>query len=51
MLAVVDAARPPLRLPLGESALNRIRGKLKALTQELDAWQELGLATSFPPGT
>jgi len=51
MLAVVDAARPPLRLPLGESALNRIRGKLKALTEELDAWQELGLATSFPPGT
>ena len=51
MIEVVESAHPPLRLPLGEGALNRIRGKLKALTEELAAWEQLTLATSFPPGT
>ena len=50
MIVVVDAEHPPLRLPLGEGALNRIRGKLKALTEELAAWERLTLDTSYPPG-
>lgn len=50
MIEVVRSERPPLRLPLGEGALNRIRGKLQALSDELAAWERLTLDTSYPPG-
>ena len=50
MIQVVESARPPLRLPLGEGALGRIRAKIQALSTELDAWEKVTLATSFPPG-
>jgi len=51
MIRVVEAAQAPLRLPLGEAALNRIRGKLQAMTQELAAWEAVSLDTSFPAAT
>lgn len=51
MIKVVESAKPPLRLPLGEVALGRIRGKLKSMTAELDAWEAVSLATSFPAGS
>jgi len=51
MIRLVEAAQAPLRLPLGEAALNRIRGKLKAMTQELAAWEAVSLDTSFPAGS
>jgi NAD(P)-dependent dehydrogenase (short-subunit alcohol dehydrogenase family) len=47
MIAVIESAEPPLRLPLGEIALGRMRGKLKAVAAELDAWEKVALATSF----
>jgi short-subunit dehydrogenase len=47
MIAVVDSKNPPLRLPLGEMALGRIRNKLKSVAAELDAWESVSLATSF----
>jgi NAD(P)-dependent dehydrogenase (short-subunit alcohol dehydrogenase family) len=51
MIRVVEAEQPPLRLPLGEFALNRIRGKLKAMNQELASWETVSLDTAFPPGS
>ncbi|HZR37492.1 MAG TPA: oxidoreductase [Nevskia sp.] len=50
MIRVVESERPPLRLPLGEAALNRIRGKLQAVGEELAAWEAVSLGTSFAPG-
>ncbi|GAC1629106.1 MAG: oxidoreductase [Nevskia sp.] len=47
MMAVVDSESPPLRLPLGEIALGRIRAKLAAMTEELAAWEAVSLATAF----
>ena len=50
MIAVVNAEKPPLRLPLGAMAVNRIRGKLAAQAAELEAWQALALGADFPAG-
>lgn len=47
MLAVVGSPEPPLRLPLGALAVARVRQKLAATSDELDAWEQVGLATSF----
>jgi NAD(P)-dependent dehydrogenase (short-subunit alcohol dehydrogenase family) len=51
MILVVESDKPPLRLPLGEMAVARIRQKLAAMTAELDQWQAVALETSFPAGT
>jgi len=50
MIRVVDSDKPPLRLPLGEVALKRILGKLQSMSEELQTWEDVTLATSFPPG-
>jgi NAD(P)-dependent dehydrogenase (short-subunit alcohol dehydrogenase family) len=44
IIAAVDAEEPPLRLPLGEEAMNAIREKLEAQQRELDAWGDLGVS-------
>lgn len=50
MIKIVEAEHPPLRLPLGDVALARIRGKLRTTSAELDTWEHVALDTSFPPG-
>jgi NAD(P)-dependent dehydrogenase (short-subunit alcohol dehydrogenase family) len=35
---------PPRHLPLGEDAVNRIRGKLERLSREITEWQDLALS-------
>ncbi len=47
MIRVVESAKPPLRLPLGDIAVARIRAKLASMTQELADWEKVALATSF----
>jgi NAD(P)-dependent dehydrogenase (short-subunit alcohol dehydrogenase family) len=47
MIAAVDAAEPPLRLPLGDICVQAIRKKMTAQTAEIDRWLEISLATSF----
>ena len=47
MISVVESAKPPLRLPLGDIAIGRIRAKLASMTQELADWEKVALATSF----
>ncbi|MBS0532842.1 MAG: SDR family NAD(P)-dependent oxidoreductase [Proteobacteria bacterium] len=47
MIAVVDAKEPPLRLPLGEPCVNLIRKKLGQVSDELEKWLPVSLATAF----
>ncbi|HEY4387338.1 MAG TPA: oxidoreductase [Ktedonobacteraceae bacterium] len=47
MIKIVETAHPPFRLVLGADALARIRSKLASVAQELDAWEDTTLATSF----
>jgi NAD(P)-dependent dehydrogenase (short-subunit alcohol dehydrogenase family) len=42
----VDDPNPPLRLALGEEAIEAIREKLAAQSGELDVWSELGTSTA-----
>jgi NAD(P)-dependent dehydrogenase (short-subunit alcohol dehydrogenase family) len=44
---VVDEESPPIRLPLGEDALNAIREETKAVASELERWAELSASTKF----
>lgn len=48
MLALVESARPPLRLPLGTDTLQTIRDKHDFVDQETRAWQTVAASTDFP---
>lgn len=48
ILQVVDAEKPPLRLPLGRMALEHIRAALGAEIKALEEWAEVGAAADFP---
>jgi NAD(P)-dependent dehydrogenase (short-subunit alcohol dehydrogenase family) len=48
ILAVVESDDPPLRLPLGQMALDDIRARLTAQLEELEAWAELSATSDFP---
>ncbi|MDN8616557.1 oxidoreductase [Variovorax ginsengisoli] len=50
VMALVEAPRPPLRLPLGTDTLAVIRNKHVFVEQETAAWQALAASTDFPPG-
>jgi NAD(P)-dependent dehydrogenase (short-subunit alcohol dehydrogenase family) len=47
VLALVEAENPPVHLLLGADALALVRNKLKSLSSEIDAWEDLTLSTSF----
>lgn len=47
IIEVVEAENPPLRLPLGQIALDRIRMALDAEAKELEAWAHLSATTDF----
>jgi NAD(P)-dependent dehydrogenase (short-subunit alcohol dehydrogenase family) len=47
MIALVDAATPPLRLPLGTDTLAAIAAKNAYVTQEMEAWKQLSSSTDF----
>jgi hypothetical protein len=44
----VEARNPPLRLPLGQMAIDHIRAALDAESKELDAWAHLSVTADFP---
>lgn len=48
MLQLVDAATPPLRLPLGTDTLAAIAAKNDYVTQETATWKTLSASTDFP---
>ncbi|RZF29185.1 SDR family NAD(P)-dependent oxidoreductase [Paraburkholderia sp. UYCP14C] len=47
MVALVDAATPPLRLPLGTDTLAAIAAKNASVTQEMEDWKQLSSSTDF----
>lgn len=47
IMAVVQSDSPPLRLPLGADAYKIIRGKLAAVSRDLEGWESIGVNTSF----
>jgi len=44
---IVDCEQPPLRLPLGEIAISRIRQKLTTVAEDINTWEEASLKTHF----
>ena len=47
ILKAVDAAEPPLHLPLGPIAYNLAEKKMAAFKADMDAWRETAIATDF----
>ncbi|WP_199242888.1 hypothetical protein [Vitiosangium sp. GDMCC 1.1324] len=45
ILELVNAARPPLRLPLGSDAIARIEAKNRSVAQEVASWHQLAVST------
>jgi NADP-dependent 3-hydroxy acid dehydrogenase YdfG len=50
MMDVVESPDPPLRLLLGVSALQRLRGKLGNWEKEIAAWEQVTVGADFPEG-
>ncbi|HEX3651254.1 MAG TPA: oxidoreductase [Rhizomicrobium sp.] len=48
ILQAVEAKKPPLRLALGQMAVDHIRAALAAESKELDAWAHLSASADFP---
>jgi hypothetical protein len=44
----INADAPPLRLILGEPALNQIRAKLASVAADMDRWEKASVETAFP---
>jgi NAD(P)-dependent dehydrogenase (short-subunit alcohol dehydrogenase family) len=47
IITALDADEPPLRLVLGEDAIGNIRSRLASVSDELDAWEQVGAATAL----
>lgn len=47
ILAALDSGNTPLRLPLGDDAVDGIRGKLDSVREELERWEGTSRATGF----
>lgn len=47
IIKAVNSDEPPMRLPLGESALRVIREKLKSVEDNLSKWEAVSLDTAF----
>ena len=50
MMQVVESPKPPLRLLLGASALQRLRTKLGSWEKEIAAWEKVTVGADFPKG-
>jgi NADP-dependent 3-hydroxy acid dehydrogenase YdfG len=48
MMQVVESPNPPLRLLLGASALERLRGKLNNWEKEIAVWEQMTVNADFP---
>lgn len=48
IIEVVNSKNPPLRLPMGEIALQQIRNKLTGVEREMKEWESAIRSTSFP---
>ena len=48
LVALADAPKPPVRIPLGADAAAMLRSQLRATTAELNEWAALAESTDFP---
>lgn len=48
MIALVNHPNPPLRIPFGKIALDRINAKIKNFSDDLKTWERTILETDFP---
>ena len=48
MIAVLEPGRPPFRLALGRSAVERIREEMTAQKADLDAWEDVAIGADYP---
>lgn len=48
IIRAVQADKPPFRLALGRSAVQRIRAEIDTQRQELDAWEETANGADYP---
>ena len=48
ILTALGADEPPLRLPLGEDAVDGVLGHLETIAAEVRAWEHVGRATGYP---
>jgi NAD(P)-dependent dehydrogenase (short-subunit alcohol dehydrogenase family) len=48
IIEAVGSPEPPLRLALGDEAIQAIREKLDAQKADLDAWEDVGISTAVP---
>ena len=46
IMAAIDSPEPPLRLALGEEAIEAIREKLDGQISDLDTWEKVGASTA-----
>jgi NAD(P)-dependent dehydrogenase (short-subunit alcohol dehydrogenase family) len=47
IITALDADEPPLRLVLGQDAIGNIRSHLASVSDEIDAWEQVGAATAL----
>lgn len=47
ILQVVNTSEPPLHLPLGKIAVERIRTKISDLSEEVSGWEEVSMDADF----
>ena len=50
IIKALESTKPPLRLLLGKSALERARIKMEQLQNDVDTWQETTLSADYPEG-
>jgi NAD(P)-dependent dehydrogenase (short-subunit alcohol dehydrogenase family) len=48
MIKVVESENPPLRLPLGEDAIQMIEAELEKVKNDIAPWRQTGVDTTFP---
>lgn len=48
MIDVVYSENPPLRLILGEDALEGVRNKIESIQKDMDAWEDVSRNMAFP---
>ncbi|MEI8279874.1 MAG: oxidoreductase [Bacteroidota bacterium] len=47
IIKVIKSENPPLRLPLGQAAITRMRDKMQLLEKEIQQWEKESVATAF----
>ncbi len=48
MIKAVESENPPLRLPLGQDAIETIEAELDKVKNDIAPWRETGVETTFP---